>query len=98
MPAIIATTALAGRISRQVEEKRTASSLSPERLPGSANEGLRVVELDVPIDVVAPALWRIAQPKRHADRRRLIWPPWVTNQMHAGLLRRTAALPPVARD
>ena len=35
----------------------------------------RLVELDVPVEVVAPALGRVPEPERDADRRRLVGTP-----------------------
>src|SRR4051794_4169985 len=56
------------------------------------------VELDVPVDVIAPTVGRVANAERDADGRRLVGPAWVTDQMHARLLGRASALPAVAGD
>src|SRR5262245_51647406 len=57
-----------------------------------------VVELDVPVDVIAPALRRVAQAECDTDRWRLVRPFRRTNEMHACLLGRATAFPPIARD
>ena len=59
---------------------------------------LALVELDVPVEVVAPALRRVAQPNLigDADRRRRVGPPRRPAAVHARLGRRAAALLPVA--
>src|ERR1041384_831416 len=55
------------------------------------------VELHIPVQIVAPALRRVAQADRDADRRRRIGAPRVARQPHACLSRRAATLLPVAR-
>ncbi len=66
------------------------------------NDSLRlVVELDVPVHVVAPAVGRVAQTEvscASSGAPALVRPPRMTDQVHAGLLGRASALPPVAAD
>src|SRR5688572_18881756 len=57
-----------------------------------------VVELDVPVDVVAPAFWRVAQAEGHSKRGRLVRTPRRADEVHPRLLGRTPALPAIARD
>src|SRR5688500_13667336 len=59
---------------------------------------LGIVELDVPVHVIAPALGRVSEAEGDADRRRLLGAFRRTDQRHAGLRRRAPALAPVARD
>src|SRR3954470_20120254 len=59
---------------------------------------LRLVELGVPVQVVAPRLGRVAQPDRNAYRRRRIRPAWRARQTHPCFRRRAATLSPVAAD
>ena len=56
-----------------------------------------VVQFEVPVQVVAPALGRAAQADRDADRRRRHRPPRRADQPHARLVGRASALAPVAR-
>src|SRR3954462_14694232 len=58
--------------------------------------GLAVVELEIPIEIVAPALGRVSKADRNADGRRRIRPPRRRDQTHVRLFRRTSTLPAVA--
>src|SRR6187397_1764600 len=80
--------------------------------PGTAQPGRRpeitcgtrptlavfVFELHVPIDIVAPALWRVTQSERDAKRRQFVGLPRMANELDAGLVRREATLLAVATD
>src|SRR5205814_1608638 len=57
-----------------------------------------VVELDVPVEVVAPRVGRVAEPNRDANGGRLVGTSRDANEMHAGLLWRAPALAAVAGD
>src|SRR5712691_3256262 len=59
---------------------------------------LRVVELDVPVEVIAPAFWRVPQADRDADCRRGLRPLGHPRQTHAGFSRRSPAFSAVAAD
>src|SRR5690606_18953045 len=59
---------------------------------------LDVIQLDVPVHVVAPALGRVPETERDADGRRLLGTLRRANERHARLLRRASALLPVAGD
>src|SRR2546428_10187880 len=59
---------------------------------------LCVVELDVPIQVIAPAFRRVAQSNGDADGRRRRGAPRHPPQTHAGFSRRSATFLSVARD
>src|SRR5438067_9837986 len=58
---------------------------------------LGIVELDVPIEVVAPALGRVAEADRDADGRRRFWALGHPQQVHAGFSRRPPTFLSVAR-
>src|SRR5258707_7964331 len=51
-----------------------------------------VVQLDVPVEVVAPRVGSIAQPDGDADRGRLVGTLRDANEVHAGLLGSAPAL------
>src|SRR4029453_5336654 len=57
-----------------------------------------VVQLDVPIEIVAPAFRGVPQADRNPQRRRLVRPPRRAHQPHACLLGRASALAAIARD
>src|SRR5687767_8798003 len=67
-------------------------------LPFDLRLASALVELEVPVQVVAPGLRRVAQPDRDPDGRSGVRTPRRTQQLHARFRRRTAALLPVARD
>src|SRR6188474_230944 len=75
----------------------TARSGVTEAMVG-LNFLLGIVQLDVPIQIVTPAFWRVAQPDRDANRRRRIRSPRGSEQLHSGFGRRTSALEPVAAN
>src|SRR5262245_23712078 len=56
------------------------------------------VELDVPVEIIAPRLRRVAQSDRDADRGRLVGSLGNADEMHTGLLGSTSALAAVAGD
>ena len=56
------------------------------------------VELDVPVEIIAPALRRVAQADGDAQRGRFVRPARVPDETHVGLFGRSPALSPVARD
>src|SRR5579864_6714060 len=78
------------------------------RLPGTAQWGsiavitggtdLVVVELDVPVHVVSPALRRVAQSERDSGGGRLVGTARTPNQAHPGLLGCPTTLAAVAID
>jgi len=53
---------------------------------------LRVVELDVPVEVVAPAFWRVADADRNANRGHRLRTLWPAHEVHPCFFRRAAAL------
>src|SRR5436190_709558 len=57
-----------------------------------------VVELDVPVEVIAPRFRRVAQPDGDADGGGLVGTPRHADEVHAGLLWGAAALAAVAGD
>src|SRR5688572_25968259 len=57
-----------------------------------------VVQLDVPVQVIAPALRRVPEADCDADRRRRIGTPRVLLQAHAGFGGREATLLSVTTD
>src|SRR5262249_40383675 len=60
--------------------------------------GLGVVELDVPVEVVAPAFRCVANTDRNADGRRRFGPLRHPQEMHAGFSRRAPTFLAIARD
>src|SRR5689334_21260890 len=85
--------------------------LNVTRAPSTAQAGLavamlvrrtwpylsRLVELDVPVQIVPPAVGRVADPDLDGHGRR-IRPLGMTKQAHAGFCGSPAALAAVARD
>src|SRR4051812_32696449 len=63
----------------------------------SVHGRLRIVELDVPVQVVAPALRSIAEADRNPERRRRLGTARRHDEPHPCLFGRTPAFPPVAR-
>src|SRR5437868_107713 len=59
---------------------------------------LGIVELDVPVQIVAPALGRLSETDRDADGGSGLRALGKFSQVHAGFDRRPAALAAVARD
>src|SRR5262249_14162601 len=59
---------------------------------------LRIVELGVPVQIIPPALWRVAKSYCNPDGRRRLGPLGWTQQMHTGLGWRTPALASIALD
>src|SRR5688572_3453929 len=60
--------------------------------------GLALVELHVPVEVVAPAVRSVLEADGDPDRRRFLRTFGHTYQVHAGLSRRAPAFPAVAAD
>src|SRR5437764_517247 len=58
---------------------------------------LAVVELEIPVQIVAPALRCVSKADRDAHRRRRIGPPRVRDQTHVRFFWRAPALLAVAR-
>src|SRR5262252_6726190 len=58
---------------------------------------LCVVEFDVPVEIVAPAIGRVAEADRDADGRRRFGALRHPQQMHAGFCRRTPTFLAIAR-
>src|SRR5262245_20131780 len=63
---------------------------------GVRRPGLGIVELDVPVQVVAPAPRRVPQPDGDADRGSRIGPPRRPHELHTRLMRRAPPLLPIA--
>src|SRR5437870_9684823 len=59
--------------------------------------GLRIVELHVPVQVVAPAVGRVSETDCDADGRRRIGPLGHPLEMHAGFSRRAPTFLAIAR-
>src|SRR5437660_11681746 len=56
-----------------------------------------ILEFGVPVQIVAPAVWRVAQTDRDADGRHRLGTLGPLHQMQAGLVRRAPAFAAVAR-
>src|SRR4051812_40256661 len=65
----------------------------PDAKPDRTNTNSGFVEFHVPIEVIAPAVWSILETDGNPNRRRSLGPFWHAYQVHAGLGRRSAALP-----
>src|SRR6185369_17391469 len=61
-------------------------------------DALCVVQLDVPVEIIAPALGSVAEADRNANGRGRVRTLRRAQQMHGGLGRRTSPLAPVACD
>src|SRR6266581_3081542 len=80
------------------EGAATGDGMKRKRSREDGLRALRVVQLGVPIEVVAPAFRRVSDSDRDADRRRGMWTPRHPLQVHVRPGRRPAALLPVAAD
>src|SRR5688572_18366815 len=64
--------------------------------PSTKDQGLitsaLIVQLDVPVQVIAPALWRLAETDGDANGRRGVGAAWMLLQPHPGFRGRTSAL------
>src|SRR5690606_5211592 len=58
---------------------------------------LRLIQLDVPVEIIAPAFGRVAEAYREAHGGRLRRSLRRPHERHPGLIRRASALAPVAR-
>src|SRR5438067_3201117 len=56
-----------------------------------------ILEFGVPVQIVAPAVWRVAQTDRDADGRHRLRSLGPLHEMHARFVRSATALPAVAR-
>src|SRR5262245_60788588 len=61
-------------------------------------KSLRIVELQIPVEIIAPALRRVPPTDGDAYGRGRLRPPGKPLQMHAGLGGRPSSLSPVAAD
>src|SRR5204863_2100902 len=64
----------------------------------SPETALRIVQLSVPVQVIAPALRRVSQAHGNADGRGRLGTFWHPQQVHAGFSRRPPTFLAVARD
>src|SRR5205823_2302505 len=77
---------------------RLNASIELAVLMRTLSSRLRIVELYVPIEVIAPAFGRVAKADGNTDRRRGLGTPRHPLETQTGLGRGAAALAPVARD
>jgi hypothetical protein len=59
---------------------------------------LAVIKLDVPVQIVTPALRGVPQPDCNTNRWRRIWSPRMAHQLHARFSRRASPFPPIAAN